>query len=156
MIFNLFNQYENISVDLKPFLDKYGIILSNDQPIEMPLKNIFQVVKMDDYFTNSNFYNFYNENTRSPDEIAFQEYGSYDYWWLVMLSNNFSNIFTDWLLNDAQIYDLATKMEELENKFSFNGYYNLLSELQESKRTIKLLRRSELPSLFRILARLYE
>lgn len=145
--FNFLEQFSNIEIDLSGILDEFNIELSNDQPVKATIKNIFEIVKFDHktLFLNASFTEYEIEQNDLPEDIALKYYGNLDYWWLVLLSNNIVNPFTEWHLSDDQIYDIALFLSQNQNELSFDGYYNVLAEQNDNKRKIQLLKRDYLP-----------
>lgn len=142
--FSFLDQFSDIEIDLSGFYEDYGIEFNNNQGNIVTVKNIFEVTKFDLYglTDNTTFFKYAVQNNDSPETIAKNYYGNVDFWWLVILPNNVINPLTDWILSDTQIYDIAVYLSENQNRLSFNGYYNILQEQNEAKRTIYLLKRS--------------
>lgn len=150
---NFLDQFKDITVDLSSFFSDYDITFSNEQGNTVTLKNIFEVTKFDPDLIkdNKNFYRYRVENNDPPDVVAKKVYGNRDFWWVVYISNNIKNPFTEWLLSDDQIYEISKFMSDNEDKFSFDGYYNILDMINEERREIFLLRKENLTKLIKII-----
>jgi hypothetical protein len=101
-------------------------------------------------------------NWKSPENIAYDYYGSCDYVWIILSLNNIVNPFEDWLLSDEELkehikskygsnmYDIHhyecdgikyTSLPEVTNNKVINKITNYEYEVEENekKRTIKIL-----------------
>lgn len=68
------------------------------------VKNIFRRAKIrDDFFRSSVTFNKYNIiGEERPDQISKKFYGSPEYDWVVLLSNNIINLRNEWPLSDSE------------------------------------------------------
>ena len=49
------------------------------------------------------YFDYIIKNWKSPENIAYDFYGSCDYVWAIFIINNIINPFEDWLLSDSEI-----------------------------------------------------
>ena len=81
------------------------------------VKNLFRRAKIrDDFFQNAVVFSKYRIiGEERPEQVAEKVYGSSEYDWLVLISNNILNIRTEWPLSDAEFSDyLERKYTEAE------------------------------------------
>ena len=81
------------------------------------VKNLFRRAKIrDDFFNNSTVFTKYKIiGEERPDQVAEKIYGSSEYDWVVLISNNILNIRTEWPLSDAEFSNyLERKYTEAE------------------------------------------
>jgi hypothetical protein len=81
------------------------------------VKNLFRRAKIrDDFFKNAAAFTKYKiVGEERPDQVAEKVYGSSEYDWVVLISNNILNIRTEWPLSDAEFSNyLERKYTEAE------------------------------------------
>ena len=81
------------------------------------VKNLFRRAKIrDDFFKNATAFTKYKiVGEERPDQVAEKIYGSSEYDWVVLISNNILNIRTEWPLSDAEFSNyLERKYTEAE------------------------------------------
>ncbi len=68
------------------------------------VKNLFRRAKIrDDYFENINVFTKYKIiGEERPEQVAEKIYGSPEYDWIVLISNNIINVRTEWPLSDGE------------------------------------------------------
>lgn len=69
------------------------------------VKNLFRRAKIrDDFFQNITVFNKYKIiGEERPEQVAEKIYGSPEYDWVVLISNNILNVRTEWPLSDGEI-----------------------------------------------------
>ena len=86
---------------------QYGSLLKNtsDSTTTVEVKNLFRRAKLrDDYKSVATLFEKYKiEGNDRPDQVAEKYYGSADLDWVVLLSNNITDIRSQWVLDE---YDL--------------------------------------------------
>lgn len=150
--FSVFDQFPDMTVDLTSYITRFSvpdnqITFSNMQPVVMTLKNLFEQVKLADDFKKNNLIGFENYTIADGERIetvAFEIYGSVEYWWILAMFNQMSNIFNMWPMTNDQLINLATKLESEEGKYPFDSYFRILFEKNESKRKISYLKNAHL------------
>lgn len=92
---------------------KYSSLLKNSSgsTTTVEVKNLFRRAKLrDDYKSVATLFEKYKvEGDDRPDQVAEKFYGSTDFDWVVLLSNNITDIRTEWPL---QQYDLNIVLNE--------------------------------------------
>jgi len=87
------------------------------------IKNLFRRVKLRDDLrsTLEAFDNYEISDGERPDIVAEEFYGNAELDWLVLVSNNITNIHNEWPLSDAQLYNFVIDKYgvQLINQFSF-------------------------------------
>ena len=81
------------------------------------VKNLFRRAKIrDDFFKNATAFTKYKiVGEERPDQVAEKIYGSSEYDWVVLISNNILNTRTEWPLSDAEFSNyLERKYTETE------------------------------------------
>lgn len=81
------------------------------------VKNIFRRAKIrDDFFQTSTVFTKYKIiGEERPEQVAEKIYGSSEYDWVVLISNNIINVRTEWPLTDSELSDyLFRKYTEAE------------------------------------------
>ena len=81
------------------------------------VKNLFRRAKIrDDFFKNATTFTKYKiVGEERPDQVAEKIYGSSEYDWVVLISNNILNTRTEWPLSDAEFSNyLERKYTEAE------------------------------------------
>ena len=62
------------------------------------VKNLFKRVRINDLFNDLTYFTKYKVvNDERPDQVAYKIYGTQDYDWIVLLSNNIVNVQSEWL-----------------------------------------------------------
>jgi base plate wedge protein 53 len=115
----------------------------------------------------TNYYIYYKwqvQGSDTPEDIAYKYYGSTDYFWVVLLSNQIYDRYFDWVMTQTQlenyIKDSYGSIQVAQNKihhyedelgniidittYNKNGgliitHYNYCYTLNESRRNIKLI-----------------
>tara|TARA_B100000925_G_scaffold234082_1_gene182668 strand:+ start:1924 stop:2553 length:630 start_codon:yes stop_codon:yes gene_type:complete len=115
-----FSLVPNIVYDEKPI--KYPFSES-DQIIA---KNFFRRHKLnDDIFSYAIFFNTYSIiDGERPDQVAKKFYGSEDYDWVVLLTNNLVNAQYDWPMTNYVLYKTLEK--EFEDPYSEIHHYETI------------------------------
>lgn len=81
------------------------------------VKNLFRRAKIrDDFFQNVTVFEKYKiTGEERPDQIAEKFYGSSEYDWIILISNNILNLRTEWPLSDSEFSNyLERKYTEAE------------------------------------------
>jgi len=81
------------------------------------VKNLFRRAKIrDDFFQNAVTFTKYKIiGEERPEQVAEKTYGSSEYDWLVLISNNILNVRTEWPLSDSEFTDyIERKYTETE------------------------------------------
>lgn len=146
------DQLKDTEIDLTKYLknfsdSNYTLELMNDQPILSVIKNIFsQSTFIKNFKTDAgfNFSDYLIEEGELPEDVSLQFYNSVDYWWIICLFNDITNPLTQWPLNENQIFTIMGDLILKENKYSPITYYNLLFEMNEKRRNIRILESSDL------------
>ena len=144
---NMFNIYPVTSLNGDKILD---------------ISKRFIVKNIDSDYAKSIYFWYTINNWKSPENIAYDFYGSCDYVWVILCLNNIINPFEDWLFSDdelkkkiqktygAKMYDVhhyelngvlyRTKPEISSNtNFKIVTNYEYEIEQNEKKRNIKIL-----------------
>lgn len=146
--FSYLDQFQDVEINLAPYIESVNkfstepYTLTNKQPLKTSMKNIFTKTNIILEFKNkySTFEPFILVQYDTIETIAYKYYNNIDYWWIIALFNNIKNIYTDWLLMDEQVSDIADLLFQQENKYTRDVYFNLVSELNETRRKIIVLR----------------
>lgn len=146
--FTYLDQFKDINITLLPYIksikdnNNFDYTFSNNQPIQTTIKNLFD--RIDVVSTYKNSISFFDYHIITDDEdlfiLANNYYSNTDLWWLICIFNNIHNVFTDWPMSETQLQDVANKLYTNENKFNYKTYYDLISNRNEDKRKIILLR----------------
>lgn len=75
----------------------YGSDILTDISRRFIIENIKTSSSEDIYF------DYLIKNWKSPENLAYDFYGSCDYVWAILIINNIVNPFEDWLLSDSEI-----------------------------------------------------
>lgn len=146
--FSYLDQFQNAEIDLSPYIQSVNqfttvpYTLTNKQPLKTTLKNIFTKTNIILEFKNkySVFEPYILVQYDTIETIAFKYYNDINYWWIIAIFNNIKNIFTDWLLMDDEVSEIADWLFLHENKYTRDVYFNLVSELNDTRRQILVLR----------------
>jgi hypothetical protein len=84
------------------------------------VKNLFRRAKIrDDFFENINVFTKYKIiGEERPEQVAEKIYGSPEYDWVVLISNNIINVRTEWPLSDGEFSEYLYRkysQDELDN-----------------------------------------
>jgi hypothetical protein len=131
--------FENIEIDLTALNEKYGIIYPNVQPVKYTIKNLFAMLSNVDFSDLERYFDDYIiiDNER-PDQLAYKLYEDINLWWVNLVINKIS--IYDFPLNDDSLYEMVEYLYVIEYKFSREKYTELLTELNENKRNIKVVK----------------
>ena len=91
---------------------------------ERSVIDIFSRVAMKpSFFANTNFYTTQQlETVLRPDQLSYQTYGEFKYYWLLLLVNKIYDIHRDWPLQQEVF---GTALEKLQNKKVYYIYQNV-------------------------------
>jgi hypothetical protein len=159
--FSYFDQFKDVEISLIPYLNEintnstFKYTLTNIQSVKVTLKNLFDRVDVvSDFKKNLLYFDRYVvENTMNIENVAYNFYGTTDYWWIISIFNDIKFLPTDWVMTEDQLQQMALKMFQKEGRFSLQTYYEALAERNESKKNILILQPyyiNEVISRFRI------
>ena len=89
------------------------------------VKNLFKRVKIrEDILKNLAYFTRYQiEGDDRPDNVAFKVYGDETFDWVVLLSNNITNVQTEWTLTQQAFNDfLIKKYGSIEKTYNIHHY----------------------------------
>ena len=91
---------------------------------ERSVIDIFSRVAMKpSFFANTNFYTTQQlETVLRPDQLSYEKYGEFKYYWLLLLVNKIYDIHRDWPLQQEVF---GTALEKLQNKKVYYIYQNV-------------------------------
>lgn len=91
-------------------------LLQNNTSVE--LVDLFRKVKISNSFLDitTNYINYQNNTVLRPEQISYNIYGSTEYFWLILLANNITNIENDWALTDEQLEKVIEQKYKNPNK----------------------------------------
>ena len=115
------------------------------------VKNLFKRVKInEDLFNDLTYFTQYKVvNDERPDQVAYKIYGTQDYDWIVLLSNNIINVQSEWPLSNESFQKYMTnKYGSEENFFSVHHYET--KEVSDSIGRIIVREGLEVPSDYSI------
>ena len=146
--FSYLDQFNDIDIDLTSYLkaikDSTGFdyTFTNTQPIHTTIKNLFDKIEIvNTYKKNITFFSSYTILDNEDIFILSNKfYGNTESWWLICLFNNIQNVFNDWPLSEIQLQKISQHLFDTENKYNLKTYYELLSNRNELKRKILVLR----------------
>ncbi len=158
--YSYLDQLQDTTLDFEDYLVEfssasYDIEFNNDQPVVVTIKNLFQRYKLvEDYLeTMGGKFTIYNiKEGELPDDVARTFYDSEDFWWAILLFNDIKNPLTDWPMTEEQINYLVRIYTSIENKYSEDGYYQLIFNKNEDMRKIKILSKANLDKFIGVLS----
>ena len=80
----------------------YPIINYNDDKI-IDISKRFVITNIETNLSKDIYFWYTIKNWKSPENIAYDFYGSCDYVWVILTLNNIINPFNDWLFSDEEI-----------------------------------------------------
>ena len=83
-------------------LNVYPVIEYNNHNI-IDISKRFSITNIDSNKSKNIYFWHTIKNWKSPENIAYDFYGSCDYVWVILALNNIVNPFTDWLLSEEEI-----------------------------------------------------
>lgn len=138
-------------------LTEYPIISYNGDIIT-DISRRFIIKNIETDYSRDIYFEYIIKNWKSPENIAYDFYGSCDYIWLVLVINNIVDPVKDWLLQDSEVKSLIIEKYGMENIYSPHHYekngiiydhyesgsklvtnYEYEVDLNEKKRKIKLI-----------------
>jgi len=146
---------DSVTIDLTEFNKANNIVNDNIQPLTFTLKNYYSILELKDLnsdYAPDIFEDYYIQDGDRPDIISYKLYTDYSFWWVSLLVNHIS--IMDFPLNKKDLIFMSEDLYKTENKYaSSNDYYKILNELNDKKRSIKVVKKEYL-SLF--LRQLYD
>ena len=115
------------------------------------VKNLFKRGKLrEDIFQETTFFEKYQiQGDDRPDNVAFDVYEDETLDWIVLLSNNITNIQTEWPLNHESFYNfLITKYESEENIHAVHHYET--TEVKNTAQTVIVPKGLKVPQNYSI------
>lgn len=138
-------------IDLTEYIEKYStdrfdMKFHNDQPVVATVKNLFQYTDIISDFKDkgSAFVLYQLKDGDLPEDVSKTYYGTYDFWWAILLFNSIDKPLHQWILSERQVHHLVDLYHRFQNKYSKEGYYTLLSDTNESRRSIDVLKKEHL------------
>lgn len=97
------------------------------------VKNIFKRVKVrEDLFNELSYFTKYKIiGDERPDQVAYKIYGTQNYDWIVLLSNNILNVQSEWPLSNESFNNYMFNKYESEDNFSKIHHYET-KEIKDS------------------------
>ena len=148
------DQLVDTTINLNAYIERYSdtrfsLNLNNKQPVVATVKNLFEYSDLIENFKERGgaYTVYYISDGELPEDVAIKYYGSEDFWWAVLLFNDMTNPMTDWPLTNTQLITLKSMYATAEDKYSEDGYYELLFDWNETKRRIEVLRLDHLYEL---------
>ena len=102
------------------------------------VKNLFKRVKIsEDLFNDLTYFTKYKVvNDERPDQVAYKVYGTQDYDWIVLLSNNIVNVQSEWPLSNESFEKYMTNKYGSEENFFAVHHYETKEVLDSIDRVI--------------------
>ena len=115
------------------------------------VKNLFKRVKInEDLFNDLTYFTQYKVvNDERPDQVAYKIYGTQDYDWIVLLSNNIINVQSEWPLSNESFQKYMTNKYGSEENF-FSVHHHETKEVSDSIGRIIVREGLEVPSDYSI------
>lgn len=100
------------------------------------IKNIFRRVKLRDDLYNSltAFEKYEIKSNQRPDMVANEYYGNPDLDWLVLVSNNITNVRDQWPLTDKELYEYA--LEKYGPNLNKNAFHETTEVRDDQNRLV--------------------
>ena len=115
------------------------------------VKNLFKRVKIrEDLFNELSYFTKYKIiGDERPDQVAYKIYGTQDYDWIVLLSNNILNVQSEWPLSDESFNNyMIDKYGSEDNLYTVRHY--VTKEIKDSIGRIIVRPGLEVPSDYSI------
>jgi len=122
--------------------NNYSYNLSNSQSVIVTISDIFSNIGFVPNYLQSNYTQFTPYtilDSQRIDIISNILYGSPDYWWVIAMINQNTDIIHQFTTTDNIIRKIASKYSLLENIYPLSTYYTLLENQNESSRNILVL-----------------
>jgi len=115
------------------------------------VKNLFKRVKIrEDLFNELSYFTKYKIiGDERPDQVAYKIYGTQDYDWIVLLSNNILNVQSEWPLSDESFNNYMIDKYGSEDNFYTVRHY-VTKEIKDSIGRIIVRPGLEVPSDYSI------
>ena len=115
------------------------------------VKNLFKRVKIsEDLFNELSYFTKYKiVNDERPDQVAYKIYGTQEYDWIVLLSNNILNIQSEWPLSNESFEKYMYSKYGTEDKFYAVHHYET-KEITDSIGRVVVRGGLEVPSNYTI------
>lgn len=153
MNFSYFDQFPDIEIDMSDYLKNVSgtgqYLFSNIQPVKTNIKNLFVKYELAlDFKKNIDQIQRYTINEfELPDVVSYKNFGTIDFWWMVLVFNDIKNPLKDWPVSQDQLSVLTEYAYETEGKYPRTTYYQFLFEANEAKRNILLPKPSALQEI---------
>lgn len=145
------DQLVDTEIDLSAYIEKYAtdqfdMKFHNDQPVTATVKNLFQYTDIISDFKDkgSAFVLYQLRDADLPEDVSMIYYGTIDFWWAILLFNDIDAPLHQWTLSERQLHHLVDLYHRFQNKYSKDGYYTLLADTNESRRSIDVLKKEHL------------
>lgn len=115
------------------------------------VKNLFKRVKIrEDLFNELSYFTKYKIiGDERPDQVAYKIYGTQDYDWIVLLSNNILNVQSEWPLSDESFNNYMIDKYGSEDNF-YTVHHYVTKEIKDSIGRIIVRPGLEVPSDYSI------
>ncbi len=115
------------------------------------VKNLFRRVKIrEDLFNELSYFTKYKIiGDERPDQVAYKIYGTQDYDWIVLLSNNILNVQSEWPLSDESFNNYMIDKYGSEDNF-YTVHHYVTKEIKDSIGRIIVRPGLEVPSDYSI------
>lgn len=143
--YDFYKYFDTVQVDLRDIVKKYNLIYPNEQDTVYNIRNLFNLMNLNrNIISNIEQYfdNYIIVNDERPDIIAYKLYEDVNLWWLNLYINNIS--YFDFPLSDKSLYQLANELYYNEYKYSLEKYVEILTQQNEKKRNIKVVKPNQI------------
>ncbi len=118
-------------------LNVYPVINYNNDKI-VDISKRFIVTNIENEKSKNIYFWHTIKNWKSPENVAYDFYGSCDYVWVILALNNIVNPFEDWLLSDEEVKDrikkkYGSKLHDAHHYEQDGILYTSLPEIKEGK-----------------------
>lgn len=114
----------------------YPFLTDNDSLVVKRVKNLFRRAKIrDDIFDNIMYFDRYKVfGDDRPDNVAEKIYGNSDLDWVVLLSNNITNVYEEWPLDTLSFQNYVNAKYTYEEQYQIKHY--VTTELRDSSNSL--------------------
>jgi len=115
--------------------------------------DIFKRFRFIEQFKRSSkfYFDYYVKDGETPESIAHNQYGSTNWWWIVLIFNEIHHPFFDWVLTHEQIENYAKYQVPNweEDGASYLAAISTITTENDNRRKIKLLRAEYLDTVIK-------
>lgn len=111
--------------------------------------NLTRAIQASGFIDEVHVYEYYIKDGENPDRLAYNLYGSIEYWWVNLLVNNIHDPFYDWPMDDKVLRNYFARLRD--EHLVVDSQWPEFKEHNDAKRVIKVLKQEYLDAFIKLI-----